>query len=267
VRVIDVHHLGRERVIGAWLVDGCLVDPGPAASLDALLAGLAGEEPERILITHLHLDHAGAAGVLARRWPRAEVWVHERGARHLADPSKLLASATRLYGEDMDRLWGEVAPVPAERLRVFGSGDEERVGDWRVAYTPGHASHHLAFLHEPTRTAFAGDVGGVKIGDGPVMAPTPPPDVDVAAWRASLATLRAWAPERVAVTHFGAHDPEVLDAAEAALARQAELAARLDHAAFVAAVRAELDDPAYEQAMPYEHLWLGLERARSLGRA
>ncbi len=267
MRLIDVRHLGHERAIGAWLVDGCLVDPGPAASLDALLAGLVGAEPERILLTHIHLDHAGATGVLARRWPDAEVWVHERGARHLADPSKLIASAERLYGDDMERLWGEIAPVPAERLRVFGSGDEERAGGWRVAYTPGHASHHVSYLHEASGTAFAGDVGGVRIGDGPVLAPTPPPDVDLPAWRASLATLRAWAPARVAVTHFGSHGPEQLDATEEALARTAERAARLDLDAFVAALREDVADPTYEQAMPYDHLWLGLERARTLGKA
>jgi glyoxylase-like metal-dependent hydrolase (beta-lactamase superfamily II) len=265
-RVIDVRHLGRERVIGAHLAHGCLVDPGPASALDALLEGLAGEEPERILLTHIHLDHAGATGVLARRWPRAEIWVHPRGARHLADPSKLIASAERLYGADMERLWGEIAPVPAERLRLVGGEGEERIGAWRVAPAPGHASHHVAYLHEPSAIAYTGDVAGVKIGDGPVMAPTPPPDVDVPAWRASLDLLRGWRPERIAMTHFGTHGPEVLDGVERALARQAELAARLDQDAFVHALRAELDDPTYEQAMPYEHLWLGLDRARTLGR-
>ncbi len=156
MRVIDVRHLGQERVIGAWLADGCLVDPGPTSSVEALLEGLGDERPERILLTHIHLDHAGAAGTLARRWPDVEVWVHERGAPHLADPARLVASATRLYGDEMDRLWGEIVPIPAERLRVLKGG--EKVGAWRVAYTPGHASHHVSYLHEPTGTLFAGVV-------------------------------------------------------------------------------------------------------------
>ncbi len=266
MRLIDVHHLGHERVIGAYLVDGCLVDPGPASAVDALLDGLAGEVPERILLTHIHLDHAGATGVLARRWPRVEVLVHERGARHVVDPGKLVASARRLYGDDMDRLWGEVAPVPAERVTALGGG-ETLPGGWRVAYAPGHASHHVAYLHEATATAFTGDVGGARIGDGPVVAPTPPPDVDVPAWHASLDAIAAWRPERVAVTHFGVHGPEQLEATRAALGRQVALAAELDLDGWVQRLRAELDSTAYEQAVPYDHLWLGLDRARSLGRA
>lgn len=266
MRLIDVRHTGLEQVIGTFLVDGCLVDPGPAAALDALLEGLAGEVPDRILLTHVHLDHAGAAGVLARRWPHVEVLVHERGARHVIDPSKLEASARRLYGDDLDRLWGEIAPVPAERVRALAGG-ETLPGGWRVAYTPGHASHHVAYLHEDSATVFAGDVAGVRIGDGPVVAPTPPPDIDTAAWGASLDAIAAWRPARIAVTHFGVHGPEQLDATRESLARQVALAAELDLDAFVARMAAELGTPAYAQAVPYDHLWLGLDRARSLGQA
>jgi glyoxylase-like metal-dependent hydrolase (beta-lactamase superfamily II) len=160
--------------------------------------------PERILLTHIHLDHAGATGTLAERWPDVEVWVHERGAPHLAAPEKLIKSATRLYGEHMDRLWGEIVPVPRERLRVLGEADT--IGDWQAAYTPGHASHHVSYLHTPSGTAFCGDVAGVRVvPDGPVLAPTPPPDIDLALWRASIDLIAAWRPERLAITHFGDH--------------------------------------------------------------
>jgi glyoxylase-like metal-dependent hydrolase (beta-lactamase superfamily II) len=269
LRLVDVRHLGRERVIGAYLVDGCLVDPGPASSLDGLLAGLGDERPERLLLTHIHLDHAGAAGSLVRRWPDLDVWVHERGAPHLAAPDKLVASATRLYGDDMQRLWGEIAPVPRANLRVLRGGEED--GPWRVAYTPGHASHHVAYLHRPTATVFAGDVAGVRIPpEGVVLAPTPPPDIDLAAWRASLDLVESWRPDRVAVTHFGAWEDvaEQLAACRAALDRMAAKAAATDGDAFARWLRAEIEaqvapDTAavYAQAMPYETLHPGLARA------
>jgi glyoxylase-like metal-dependent hydrolase (beta-lactamase superfamily II) len=269
MKLIDVRHLGRERVIGAWLVDGCLIDPGPSSSIDGLLEGLGEDVPERILLTHIHLDHAGATGVLAERWPDAEVWVHERGAPHIADPSKLVASATRLYGDDMDRLWGAIVPVPEERLRVLPSTDQT-IGDWRVAYTPGHASHHVSYLHEPTGTAFAGDTAGVRIGDGPVIPPTPPPDIDLDAWARSLDLIEDWQPERVAVTHFGAHEDVGAHLAEMRerLATAVEWAKECDRDQFSERVRAEIErltDPvtaaAYEQGMPADTLHPGLERA------
>ena len=130
--------------------------------------------------------------------------MHERGARHMIDPSRLVASAQRIYGDDFDRLWGEVVPVPEERMRILTGG--ERLDGFRVEYTPGHASHHVAYLHEATGTAFTGDVAGVRIGDGPILPPTPPPDIDVELWLASIDIVEAWKPERLAVTHFGAHD-------------------------------------------------------------
>ena len=270
MKTIDVKHLGRGRVIAAYLLDGCLVDPGPGASVEALLAGLGDERPERLLLTHIHLDHAGAAGALVRRWPDLEVWVHERGAPHLADPSKLVASATRLYGDDMDRLWGEIAPVPQENLRVLGS-EEQEIGPWRVAYTPGHASHHVSFLHTPTATLFAGDVAGVRIPPkGPVLAPTPPPDIDFTAWHASLDLLDSWTAERLAVTHFGVWDDVAVQLAEcrAALDRMALRASEVDEPEWIEWVRAEIEaatapDTAavYAHAMPYDTLYPGLERA------
>jgi glyoxylase-like metal-dependent hydrolase (beta-lactamase superfamily II) len=207
-RIIDVEHVGVPHVIGAWMVDGVLVDPGPTTGLERLLEGLGGEVPRVIALTHIHLDHAGATGTLVRRWPSVEVWVSERGAPHMADPSKLVASATRLYGDDMDRLWGPMEPVPRDRLRVLSSdpAEEERIGDFRVAATPGHASHHVSYLHEPSGTVFAGDTAGVRVPGGPIVAPTPPPDIDLEAWRESLARIEAWGPERVAVTHFGGYE-------------------------------------------------------------
>jgi glyoxylase-like metal-dependent hydrolase (beta-lactamase superfamily II) len=270
LRLVDLRHLGHDRVVGAWLVGDCLVDCGPSSALDGLLAGLGDERPRRLLLTHIHLDHAGAAGTLARRWPELEVWVHERGAKHLVDPTKLLRSATRLYGEaEMERLWGEVLPVPRENVRVLAGGEAD--GPWRVAYTPGHAVHHVSFLHEPTGTAFVGDTGGVRIPpDGPVLPPTPPPDVDLELWPRSLDAIAAWRPERLALTHFGAWDdvPAHLDALRESLARLAEIAARLDGNAYADHIRAEVaaatdasTAEAYERAMPPETLWPGLDRA------
>ena len=138
-----------------------------------------------------------------RRWPETPVYVHERGAPHLIDPSKLLASAERLYGDAMERLWGEIVPVPEENVRALAGG--ETVLGMRVAYTPGHASHHVCYLHEETGTAFVGDVAAVLIpGTNLVVPPTPPPDIDVETWLESIDLVEGWKPERLAVTHFGA---------------------------------------------------------------
>ena len=270
MRLIDVRHLGRERVIGSWLVDGCLIDCGPSSSLDGLLEGLGDERPERLLLTHIHLDHAGGAGKLVERWPDLEVWVHERGAKHVEDPEKLVASATRLYGDDMERLWGEIVPVPAANLRVLSGG--ESIDGWQVAYTPGHASHHVSFLHEASSTAFCGDTAGVRLAPSDVLlAPTPPPDVDLEAWPDSLDAITAWGPERVALTHFGAFDDvdRHLAALRETLDQMVGWANELgDRDAFSERVRAHIGSQtdtatadAYEQAMPADTLYPGLERA------
>ena len=193
MRVIDVKHLERPHVIGCWQVDDALVDPGPESSLDTLLAALGEERPRALLLTHIHLDHAAATGALVRRWPELEVYVHERGAPHLVDPSKLLASAERLYGDAMERLWGEIVPVPEDNVKPLAGG--ETVLGMRVAYTPGHASHHVSYLHEASGTAFIGDVAAVKIpGVELVVPPTPPPDIDIEAWIDSIGVVEAWAP-------------------------------------------------------------------------
>jgi glyoxylase-like metal-dependent hydrolase (beta-lactamase superfamily II) len=266
-QLIDLLHLGRPQVIGAWRVGDVIVDPGPSSCLDRLLPVLERHPPRVLALTHIHLDHAGASGSLARRFPELEVWVHERGAPHLIDPGKLLKSAARLYGADMERYWGEVLPVPAERLRVLGGG--ESMGPFKVAYTPGHASHHVAYLHEPTGRAFTGDVAGVRIAGGVVLAPTPPPDIDIPAWRASLDQIEAWRPSGLAVTHFGFYEDVAAHLAELRqqLEQAQEMARDVDEAAFAAAVRARVAGSAspqaaaaYEQAMPPAQSFSGLVR-------
>lgn len=265
MRELDVHHLGTPRVICCHEPEpGTLVDPGPASALDGLLAELGGTEPRRILLTHIHLDHAGATGVLVRRFPDAEVWVHRKGAPHLVDPSKLVASATRLYGDDMERLWGEIAPVPEGNLRVLDGG--EAVAGFRVEYTPGHASHHVAYLHEATGTALCGDVAGVRIGDGPLIAPTPPPDIDIEAWHRSIDVLRRWRPERLALTHFGSFTDvdEHLARLRAELDESVEAALELGEEGYAARMGARFaacgEREAYEQASPAPTLYPGLGR-------
>ena len=242
-----------------------LIDPGPESSLDTLVSALGDRPPRAVLLTHIHLDHAGAAGALVRRWPEVAVYVHEIGAPHLVDPAKLLASARRLYGEDMERLWGEVLPVPQANLRALNGG--ETVEGFRVAYTPGHASHHVSYLHQETGRAFVGDVAGVQIERGGlVLTPTPPPDVDVEAWNASLSLVARWRPASLGITHFGAIEPvyDHLATVRDRLAAWATLGRELDGPAFEAHVREEIaasgDPAAYEQACPPEQQWLGLDR-------
>jgi glyoxylase-like metal-dependent hydrolase (beta-lactamase superfamily II) len=268
MRLIDLRYLGRERVTGCWQVGDVLVDPGPSSCLPTLLNALGDQRPRALLLTHIHLDHAGASGSLVRRWPELEVYVHERGAPHLAEPSRLWESARRLYGEDMDRLWGEFLPVPESQLRVLHGGETVLGGGFEVAYTPGHASHHVSYLHDGT--AFVGDVGGVRILPGALtIPPTPPPDIDVEDWHESIARVRAWAPERLAMSHFGSSEDVDAQLAEVGERLDAWAArARLeDLETFVAGVQAEIDQRAgpelaatYAQAAPLEQLYAGLKR-------
>jgi glyoxylase-like metal-dependent hydrolase (beta-lactamase superfamily II) len=268
VRLIDVRHLGRERVIGCWEVDGVLIDPGPSSSMDNLIEALDGQPPRALLLTHIHLDHAGASGSLVRRWPELPVYVHERGARHLADPSKLLASAERLYGDQMESLWGEVAPVPRANLMSL-SGDEEVLG-FRVAYTPGHASHHVSYLHPPSGRAFVGDVAAVRIPPSDfVLPPTPPPDIDIELWEESIDRVLDWEPSSLGLTHFDAIESPVehLELVRERLREQAELARELSAEAFEERIRERVaertDTDAAEamlQAVPPEQQWAGLDR-------
>src|SRR4051794_18470837 len=223
-------HLGRPHVIGCWEGDRALVDPGPESSIGTVLEALGDQRPEAVLLTHIHLDHAAATGALVRRWPELEVYVHERGAPHLIDPSKLLASAERLYGDNMAYLWGEILPVPESNVRLLGGG--ETVLGMRVAYTPGHASHHVCYLHEESGTAFVGDVAACQIPPSNlIVPPTPPPDIDIGVWEESLNLVSGWAPQRLALTHFGAVENDVpgyLETARSRLRQEAELVKEMD---------------------------------------
>jgi glyoxylase-like metal-dependent hydrolase (beta-lactamase superfamily II) len=265
-RPIDVRHLGRERVICAFEVAGFVVDPGPTTSLETLLEGLGGETPRGLLLTHIHLDHAGGAGVLVRRFPELPVYVHERGAPHLVDPSKLLASARRVYGDEMDSLWGEFAAVPERNIRPLAGG--ERFDGFRVEYTPGHAVHHVTYLHEESGDAYVGDVGGIRIEPHEhTYAPTPPPDIDLPLWLDSLERVRGLQPKALCMTHFGRFEDvdAQLDAIAADIERRREPVA--DQETFerqivgetVDAVGAE-DAPSYFQAAPPDQIWWGLSR-------
>jgi glyoxylase-like metal-dependent hydrolase (beta-lactamase superfamily II) len=268
MRAIDLLHLGRPRVICCWQVGDVLIDPGPGSCLPTLLEQLGETRPRALLLTHIHLDHAGASGALARRWPDLEVYVHERGAPHLIDPSRLFESARRLYEGDMDRLWGEMLPVPDAQLRILTGGESILGGAFEVAYTPGHASHHVSYLHDGT--AFVGDTGGVRITPQSfTLAPTPPPDIDVEAWHESIERIRRWSPTRLAITHFGAGEDveRQLDEVGRRLDEFAELARRSDRDTFIATVRRTIEAdvgsdllPTYEQAAPPDQLYAGLER-------
>jgi glyoxylase-like metal-dependent hydrolase (beta-lactamase superfamily II) len=264
MRVIDLLHLGRDRVIGCWDVDGVLIDPGPTSCLPTLLEALGDTRPKALLLTHIHLDHAGATGSLLERWPDLEVYVHEIGAPHMIDPSRLLKSAQRLYGEDMDRLWGEMVPVPESNITTLQGGERLLGGEFEVAYTPGHASHHVSYLHE--RVAFVGDTGGVRIPPSKyVIPPTPPPDIDVEAWHESISRIRAWTPDLMAITHFGATEAvdDQLDELGRRLDSFAELARDQDQDEFIASIeRQEPPDLVdfYRQAAPPDQLYMGLDR-------
>ncbi len=269
MRAIDVRHKGVEKVICCYEVDGVLIDPGPEIAVGTLLDALDGLLPRALLLTHIHFDHAGASGALVKRWPDLPVYVHERGAPHMADPAKLVASAGRLYGgeEGLRELWGEVIPVPEANLRVLSGGERDVEGAFRVEYTPGHASHHVSYFHEASGVAFVGDTGGARIPPHDfTIAPTPPPDVDIAAWERSIETIRAWQPSALAITHFGEAPPEQLDRCLEALYAQRDLAAEHDQDAFVAAMtertRAAVGDDTESMlaAAPLDQLHMGLAR-------
>ena len=172
--------------------------------------GVAPEDVQQVFLTHIHLDHSGASGHLAERLPNALFYVHEVGYQHLADPSKLLKSAARIYGEEnMDELFGEARPVPEDRLVKLEGGEElEAAGGLLSAhYTPGHAYHHLAYLEPQSGILFAGDVAGVRLpGQSYVKPPTPPPEIDIEAWNGSIETMRKLNPKVLCPTHFGSYE-------------------------------------------------------------
>lgn len=218
IHVIDLGFLGQPGAIAAFLVEApeglALVETGPTTTIDALEAGVAAAGHDladigTMIVTHIHLDHAGAAGSLLARTPRARVFVHPVGAPHLVDPSRLVTSAGRIYGDDMKRLWGEIVPVPEDRVVPVDDGARIDIGGRLLTahYTPGHASHHLALLDADSGALFSGDVAGVRLpGTDLPVPPMPPPDIDVAAWHRSIALMRSLAPSRLLLTHFGAYD-------------------------------------------------------------
>jgi glyoxylase-like metal-dependent hydrolase (beta-lactamase superfamily II) len=261
--VIDLRWLGAERRIASWRVGDVLIDSGPATTVRTLLDGLGGERPRALLLTHIHFDHAGGAGELVARWPDLEVVVHERGARHLADPERLEASARRVFGAQFDERFGTLTPIPEANLTVVSGG--ELVHGMRVLATPGHAVHHVAYLDESTGRAFPGDVAAVRLTpDGPILAPTPPPDIDIDAWLASIQRLREAGPSWFGLPHFGGHeDPgALLDGAEASVRAHAQAAERLDGDGYVSWARAQLGDAAdaYDSIVPLAQNYQGLAR-------
>lgn len=215
ITLIDLQFQGRPQVIASYLFydgnEAALVETGPASTVDNLLegvqaAGVPLEALRQLIVTHIHLDHSGAAGVLARQLPWVRVYVHPVGAPHLADPSKLLASAQRIYGDQMESLWGTILPVPQENIVVVNDNDKIKIpgSTLRAFDTPGHARHHHAYLDASSGWLFTGDVAGVRMpGVRYVRPPTPPPELDIAAWVASIAKLRALKATGLCLTHFG----------------------------------------------------------------
>ena len=299
---IDLQFLGHTSVIATAVLRGpegvILIDPGPSTTRAALERGLVAEgitmaDVRVILLTHIHLDHCGATGSIVTDHPHIEVYVHERGAPHLVDPSKLIASATRLYEGDMARLWGDIRPVPAGRVRPIGERADLVVAGraLEAIWTPGHASHHVSYLDAADRMAFTGDTAGMcRPGQTEVVPPVLPPEADLIAWRRSTDRLLAWQPRSLFLTHFGPRlDPEAhidrlwerLDDWSGRVRRSLEEPAssggsegpegpesdRARAAAFAEAVAADLahkstpeDAAAHSLAAPFALCWYGLAR-------
>jgi len=269
VQPIDLYFGGHEHGIGVYVVetdDGlALFDCGPTSTLPALESGLEERGLEladirHLLLSHIHFDHAGAVGPIVRRHPELTVWVSPIGAPHLVDPSRLERSARRLYGDLFDSLWGELAPVPEQNIRR-AEGD---VLGWECFPTQGHASHHVSYFRDGT--LLAGDAAGVRMpGASYVLPVSPPPDIDVEAWHATAAAIRAHAPERLALIHFGVHEDvdAHLDRLEAELDRWAgRVRNGMDVDEFVAAARADAGTEAdvYDRVAPLWQCWQGLKR-------
>ena len=266
---LDLHFLGFERAIGVYVVetdDGpALFDCGPSTTLPRLEEclrelGLELTDIRHLLLSHIHLDHAGAAGAILRRHPELTVWVSEIGAPHLVEPSRLEASARRLYGADFDRFWGELAPVPGRNVQI-AAGD---VLGWDAFPSPGHASHHVCYLRDGV--LLAGDACGVRIQPQRYVLPvSPPPDIDVEAWHATIAEIERRAPECLALIHFGV-ETDVADHLTR-LGQELDLWAAwvrdgLDQDAFVARAReaAGADADHYDHVASFSQSWLGLRR-------
>lgn len=213
--LIDLNFQGHPHVIGAYLLEDAgeraLIETGPTSTLDALLSGLkeldvAPESLSKLLVTHIHLDHAGAAGTFIKRFPQATLYLHDVGTRHMIDPAKLWSSAGRIYGDMMEPLWGSIEPIPEEKTVSLHDGDMVTVGNRALTavYTPGHASHHIAFHDAERETVFTGDVAAVRLpGMSYVRPPTPPPDIDLGLWDQSIQRIRDLHPRFLNLTHFG----------------------------------------------------------------
>jgi len=248
---------GWERVTAGYLIEGpapVLIETGSQSSVPVLLAALgkAGVGPDDlagIAVTHIHLDHAGGVGDVARAFPGATVYVHEKGARHLADPSRLIDSAARVYGPLLDSLYGRMDPTDAARLHVVTDGEEIAVGPGRTLVavdSPGHAKHHVGFHDSTSGVLFAGDAVGVKLPDAGVLRPaTPPPDFDLDLALASLRKFAARRPSALALAHYGLLESpeELLAEADDTLRQWAETAetAYREGADIAAALSARFD--------------------------
>lgn len=259
---LDVELDGLPGALSVYLLEAgepALVDPGPSTCLERLRTRLADvglplNEIRHLLLTHIHLDHAGGAGHVARELPRLRVHVHEAGAPHLADPERLVSSTRRTFGEAHDRLWGDVLPVPRHQLAAWRPGDGHPLRGVRPLPTPGHIDHHLAWELEPAGVLFAGDSMGIVLGpEAPSHPPTPPPSVDLPAWRRTLGEILAAVDVEVfGAAHFGLHGSfharrlEILEALEA-------LAGRV-HRAMSAGEEAEAEDRERFHAETIEHL-------------
>lgn len=211
---IDLLHLDLEGAIAAYVLLGeepAVIDPGPTTVFPRLQAelerlGVGSKDLRHVLLTHVHLDHAGATGHVVEAYPEAVVHVHSDGAPHMADPTRLVASTRRTFGDAHDRLWGEVRPVPAGRMRTWEQGQPRPLQGIRPVPTPGHIGHHLAYLDEGEGTLYSGDSMGIVLADdAPTHPPTPPPSIDLRAWERTLDEIAGIGPERFGATHFGIH--------------------------------------------------------------
>ena len=249
----DLRYQGHARLIGCGVVQTevgmALVDPGPEITLDTLESALKGfcggfENVHCLLLTHIHLDHAGATGAIVARYPHVQVYAHARGAQHIVRPERLLASVRRIYGEEMEATWGSLSPTPAANVHALEGDEVLRIGgrSFEVAYTPGHANHHVCYLDIATGTAFVGDTAGMRITNTPYIVPVAlPPDIHVERWRESLGRLKDWAPDRLFLTHYGPSEDVAwhLDNTER---RLDDWAAQVRSSLF-----AKMDDPARAQ--------------------
>jgi glyoxylase-like metal-dependent hydrolase (beta-lactamase superfamily II) len=266
--IIDTRFQGIERSIACHRYEDVLIDPGPESSLHHVIAALGDRVPTAVLLTHIHLDHAGGTGKLVERFPELQVYVHADGVPHMIDPSRLIASATRIYGDEMYR-WGDVIPVPEANIHALADGDV--VEGFEAIHTPGHSNHHMAFFHQETEYALVGDLVGQTIhGFDLRVVSTPPPEVDIEAWLNSLDRLALHdpVPSTLGLTHFG-RVPDVLDSIEAAkkeLRRLADLAKNGSSEDFMVDFETKLEavPPDIAEsligALPVDHNYAGLVR-------